>query len=297
MARASTKCHLIVRAAREVPIAAGILGIADLGAAQGKNSLQPMHAAIAELRARTAKPIAITHTDIPSNDFTSLFELLANSRASYLRGQEDVYAFAAGVSFYERVFAAQTQTIGWNSIAVHWLSSPPCSIPNHIWSPYAQGDVRRQFRERAAQDWLNFLSARSVEFLPGGQIALVASCADDRGFAGAEGLMNVANDELQAMVRNGTIPEQQYRQMLVPTYYRTYTIRCGSLTRARTTRQRSLGPIRRFCARSSEPCLFGEAASAVADRFYDGVCERIERDPAGAVCRWQLLLMRIRRCG
>lgn len=308
---------LLVRAAREVPVGDAAVGIADLGAAQGKNSLEPMRAAIAALRDRTTSAIAITHTDIPSNDFTALFELLATSPNSYLRNQENVFAYAAGVSFYERIFPAQTQTIGWNSIAVHWLSAPPCSIPNHIWSPYAQGEVRAAWRQRSAQDWQHFLDARSAEFPSGGQIVIVASCADDRGFSGAEGLMNMANAELQSMVQRGSITEQQYERMAIPTYYRTRaefeapfhadgafeliestpTVLADAYWPAyeQTHDARAFAEAyTTFFRAFSEPCLFGEAPNAAADQFYDGVSRRIEHNPSDAVCHWHLLLMRIR---
>jgi hypothetical protein len=308
---------LLVRAAQDVPITAD-LQVGDLGAAQGKNSLEPMRAMIAALRARTAAAISIAHTDIPSNDFTALFELLATSPESYLRGQEGVFAFAAGTSFYQRIFPAQTQTIGWNSIAVHWLSAVPCAIPNHIWSPYAQGDVRAAFRARAARDWQDFLAARAAEFVPGGQIVIVGSCADDRGFAGAEGLMNMANDELQAMVARGAIGERQYREMAIPTYYRTQAefeapFAAGAafelLESTPTVLPDAFWPAYErthdaqafaqayvaFFRAFSEPCLFGETRTPVADEFYEGVRQRIECDPAQAVCHWQLILMRIRR--
>lgn len=310
---------LLGRAAGEVPLPLEELRICDLGAAQGKNSLAPMRAAIAQLRARSAAlAIGITHTDIPTNDFSALFQLLATSPDSYLRGVSDVYAFAAGVSFYERIFAANTQTIGWNSIAVHWLSSVPCAIPNHIWSPYAQGAVRDAFRERASQDWTNFLNARAVEFVTGGQIVIVASSADDKGFTGAEGLMNIANEELLAMVRRRSITGDQYDAMVIPTFYRTRaefdapftsTSAFELLESTPTVLQDPFWPAYEqthdaaafaasytaFFRAFSEPCLFGERQTPAADEFYNGVQQRIAADPAGAVCRWQLLLMRIKR--
>lgn len=177
---------LLRRAAAEVPLNSGAaVGIADLGSSQGKNSMGPMREAIIALRSRDANvPIAVTHTDLPANDFNALFQLVANSPDSYLRGTENVYAFAAGGSFYVRLFPSRSIDLAWNSIAVHWLSSVPCEIPDHMWSPYAQGAVREAFRERAAQDWNDFLSARAAEMRPGAQIVVVASSADDRGFAG-----------------------------------------------------------------------------------------------------------------
>src|SRR5579884_2838673 len=173
---------LLKRAAQQVPLSGDIVRIADFGAAQGKNSMAPMSAAIAEIRKRCAlTPITITHTDISSNDFTALFELLAESPASYLNGAQDVYAYASGTSFYRRIFPSNTQAIGWNSIAIHWLSSAPSAIPNQIWSHSAQGTVRAAFRARAAQDWTAFLNARAAEYVQGGQLVIVASGADEHG--------------------------------------------------------------------------------------------------------------------
>jgi SAM dependent carboxyl methyltransferase len=309
---------LLKRAAQQIPLTAGTIGIADLGCAQGKNSLEPMRAAIAEVRTRSAAALAVTHTDIPSNDFTALFELLAMSPDSYLRGERDVYAYAAGVSFYERIFPANTQLLGWNSIAVHWLSSVPCAIPNHIWSPYAQGAVREAFRARAADDWSNFLAARAAEFVAGGQIVVVASSANDQGFAGAEGLMNIANEELLAMVRRRSITGDRYDAMAIPTYYRTraefeapFTADSSFelLESTPTVLQDPFWPAYEqshdaqafassyatFFRAFSEPSLFGETQSSVADEFYHGVQQRIAADPAAAVCNWQLVLMRIKR--
>jgi hypothetical protein len=47
----------------------------------------------------------------------------------------------------------------------------------------------------------------------------------------------------------------------------------------------------------SEPALFGEKGGSVADAFYAGVQQRIATEPAAAVCKWQLLLLRINRRG
>src|SRR5262249_57496696 len=80
--------------------------IADYGSSQGHNSLAPMRAVIATLRQRSspATPIGIVHTDLPSNDFSALFTLLAESPDSYLRGAAEVYPSAIGRSFYQPLF-------------------------------------------------------------------------------------------------------------------------------------------------------------------------------------------------
>jgi hypothetical protein len=43
-----------------------------------------------------------------------------------------VFAYAGGKTFYERLFPASHLHIGWNAIAIHWLSRVPAIIPDHI---------------------------------------------------------------------------------------------------------------------------------------------------------------------
>jgi hypothetical protein len=59
--------------------------IADYGSSEGKNSLDPMRAAIAVLRARAGleRPIFVYHTDLPANDFNSLFEVRVTQTATF----------------------------------------------------------------------------------------------------------------------------------------------------------------------------------------------------------------------
>ena len=72
--------------------------IADYGAAQGRNSLDPMRRAIGIIRRRVPDtvPISVVHTDIPADDFSALFALVENSPNSYLHDAANVSPFAAG---------------------------------------------------------------------------------------------------------------------------------------------------------------------------------------------------------
>ena len=99
---------LLERAVGEmaVPQGAEPVAVADFGSAQGRNSLEPMRLVVEKIRRRTtaSTPIVVVHTDLPQNDFGSLFALVEASPASYLRSAGNVFALAAGKSFYERIF-------------------------------------------------------------------------------------------------------------------------------------------------------------------------------------------------
>ncbi len=97
---------LLAEAARRVPLASAPqpIVIADYGSSEGRNSLAPIAAAIRAVRGRgdAGRPISVVHTDLPSNDFSGLFQALETDPASYLRDDPATFAFAVGRSFYRR---------------------------------------------------------------------------------------------------------------------------------------------------------------------------------------------------
>jgi len=206
-------------AAEVAPTQAGApFVIADFGAAGGGSSLEPMRRALA---ARAGDgPALVVHTDIPSNDFSALFELVQSSPQSYA-GMPDVFAYAAGRSFYQSLFPASFLSLGWSSIAVHWLSEVGAPIGDHIYSSFARGDVRAALQGQSAQDWRDFLGHRARELRATGRLIVLGGASTDDGVSGAEGLMDAANDSLRALVAEGMLAESEYRRMTIPTWNRT----------------------------------------------------------------------------
>src|ERR687889_1826159 len=230
---------LLGRAVEEmtVPQGAEPAAVADFGAAQGRNSLGPMRLAVEKIRRRTtsSSPIVVIHTDLPQNDFGSLFALVEASPESYLRSVENVFALAAGKSFYERIFPDSYLSLGWTAISVHWLSKVPCNIPDHVYAQRAGQRVRKAYAEQASEDWQRFLGHRARELGPGGELIVVAVTSDDIGNTGGESLMDLTNEPLLAIVDAGFIRPQEYRRMNMPAYHRTMEeftepLRSGTLT-------------------------------------------------------------------
>ena len=237
---------LLERAVGEmtVPQGAEPATVADLGAAQGRNSLEPMRLALEKMRRRTAvsTPIVVVHTDLPQNDFGSLFALVERSPESYLRGVENAFALAAGKSFYERIFPDGFLSLGWTAISVHWLSKVPCSIPDHVYAQRAEQRVRKAYAEQASEDWRRFLGHRARELRPGGELIVVAVTTDDTGSTGGESLMDLTNEPLLAMVDAGFIRPEEYGRMNMPAYHRTMEeftepLRSGTLTEDLTLKE------------------------------------------------------------
>src|SRR4028119_1572202 len=162
--------------------------VAGFGAAQARSSLGPMRLAVEKIRRRTTvpTPIVVIHTDLPQNDFASLFALIEASPESYLLSVENVFALAAGKSFYERIFPDGYLSLGWTAISVHWLSKVPCDIPDHVYAQRAGRRVKKAYAEQASEDWQRFLGHRARELRPGGELVVVAITRDDTGNTGGE---------------------------------------------------------------------------------------------------------------
>src|SRR6185312_4573148 len=81
------------------------LMMADYGSSQGRNSMRPVGRAIDRLRERfgAERPVEVIPTDLPSNDFASLFAVLHEDPSSYLAGRREVFPSAVGRSYFQPI--------------------------------------------------------------------------------------------------------------------------------------------------------------------------------------------------
>lgn len=190
--------------------------IADYGSSQGKNSLAPVHFAIRNLRSRIGenRPIVVFHIDQPTNDFNSLFEVLANDPDRYVLQEPHAFPCAIGRSFYENVLPPESVHLGWSSYAAVWLSRIPTLIPGHFISLCSAGATHAEFERQGAQDWESFLSLRAGELLPGGRLVVVLPGIAENGLSGFEGIVNHANEVLAEMAEEGAITAAERARMV-----------------------------------------------------------------------------------
>jgi hypothetical protein len=196
--------------------------IADYGSSQGKNSLASIDLAIRTLRPRVGptRPIMVFHVDQATNDFNSLFKVLANDPERYAEKESQVFPCAIGRSFYEKVLPPESVHLGWSSYAAVWLSHIPRSIPGHFISVRSTGDVRAEFDRQAAKDWERFVSLRAIELVPGGRLVVVLPGIAEHGSSGFENVMDHANDVLAEMAKDGTITSEERARMVIGSHPR-----------------------------------------------------------------------------
>ena len=217
---------LMERAARAValPPSPELVVIVDYGSSEGHNSLVPMAAAIRALRERVGKERAIFvfHTDLAGNDFTALFQTLANDPDSYLRNDPAAFAAAVGRSYFQQILPASSVTLGWSAWAVQWLSRVPCAIPDQVQVAYSRDTATRSaFAEQAAEDWRTFLAMRSRELRPGGRLVVLTMATDDSGDFGYRPVVDALYGTLVDMVDRGLIRKEEFLRMVIPTVGRT----------------------------------------------------------------------------
>jgi SAM dependent carboxyl methyltransferase len=198
--------------------------IADYGCSEGRNSLAPIGTAIAQLRRRggETRPISVVHNDVADNDWTVLFETLANDPHGYLRANADVFASAVGSSFYGQVLPSESVTLGWSAWSVQWLSRTPGPIPDQVQVAGSRDPAAHAaFANQSAQDWVDFLTSRANEMHPGGQLVVVTMALDANGEFGYDSLLADLYAAILEMVESGFIRTDEAQRMVIPTVGRS----------------------------------------------------------------------------
>jgi len=217
---------LLEEAAKAVALASAPepIVIADYGSSEGRNSMLPIGAAIKALRERVGREraIGVVHTDLPGNDFSALFQVLASDPDSYLRGDEAAFPSAVGRSYFGQILPSRSVTLGWSSWAIQWLSRIPGPIPDQVQVAFSSdAAARAAYSRQAAEDWRAFLTARSLEMRPGARLVVLTMAIDDAGDFGYRPLLQAMYAALLDMRRDGFIAADELRRMAIPTVGRT----------------------------------------------------------------------------
>jgi hypothetical protein len=209
----------LMEAARAIPVDGQMpLVVADYGSSQGRNSMRPMRLAIETLRSRIGadRAIEVVHTDLPSNDFASLFTTLHEDGASYLAGQPRVFPSAIGRSYFEPILPADRVHLGWNTWTLHWMSCNPVEVGDHLVSVMSASErARAATRRQQAKDWADFLAARSVEMADGARlVSLSIGCTPE--VHGWDWVFTTLWQAAMSMAEDGLLTETELMRFTAP---------------------------------------------------------------------------------
>ncbi len=159
--------------------------VVDYGAADGGTSIDLMSRIVEAVRKASPKQeVSVTYTDLPHNDFSSLFRMLHGQIpevTSYLKRFSDVFVSCSGTTFYKQILPSATVDVGFSATAMHWLSNLPGRISNHVHATGAVGDEWQTFRDYAMADWETILLHRSKEMKSGALLVMANFCIDEQG--------------------------------------------------------------------------------------------------------------------
>jgi len=207
------------------PLEGGHWCFSDMGCADGGTSLDLWRAVVQSIRASNAADIQIVYADQVFNDFNALAKILHGHTVfdSYLPNSSDVHVLQSASSFYSPILPKQSLHLGFSATAMHWLSSTPCNISNHVHMVGAEGEERASFAKQAALDWQTILMHRSRELVSGGKLVLINFCIDESGrYLGNTGGVNMFdnfNRNWQTFLDQGRITPEEYEAMTLPQYY------------------------------------------------------------------------------
>ncbi|KAE9598512.1 hypothetical protein Lal_00020983 [Lupinus albus] len=219
--------------------------VVDLGCSCGSNTINVVDVIIKHVTKRyeafglDQPEFLAFFSDLPSNDFNTLFQLLP-PLANYGVSMEDCLAannhrsyFAAAVpgSFYRRLFPAKSINIFHSAFSLHWLSKMPETVLDKKSSAYNKGRVfihgaseitANAYKKQFQTDLRSFLKARSVEMKKGGSMFLVClgRTSVDPTDQGGAGLLFGTHfqDAWDDLVQEGLISREKRDNFNIPVY-------------------------------------------------------------------------------
>lgn len=144
--------------------------IADLGCADGLNSIENLKVCIKTVRSINVNlPITIYLEDTPANDF----ELTSKNIEERLRGYDNIDFCYIAKSFYEPLFPNESLDVMFSNTSVHWIRRVPCPHEDFVFiddGKYPNDEIANQWRNAGKEDWNTFLDLREKELRKSGFI-------------------------------------------------------------------------------------------------------------------------------
>lgn len=208
----------------------------DMGCADGGTSIDMVGRVLGDIRARCpSRPIQMTYTDLPRNDFSQLFQIVhgLTEIETYAAGIDNLFVFGSGTSFHRQIVPSGTLDLGHSATASHYITEVPRPIDDHVHMVGARGEDRSIWEAKGAADWQNFLTMRARELKTGGMLALFNFGIDEQGrylgHTGGVSMFDMFNTLWRRMADAGTISAEEYRNTNFPQVYRTVDQFCAPL--------------------------------------------------------------------
>ncbi|XP_052177387.1 indole-3-acetate O-methyltransferase 1 [Diospyros lotus] len=220
--------------------------VADLGCSSGTNTIYIVDVIVKHVIKRyeavgcEPPEFSAFFSDLPSNDFNTLFQLLPPLASNGGSMEECLAApnghrsyFAAGVpgSFYRRLFPSRSVDVFYSAFSLHWLSQVPEAVIDKRSPAYNKERVfihgateatANAYRKQFQADLAAFLRSRSEEMKRGGSMFLVClgrTSVDPTDQDGAGLLFGTHfQDAWDDLVQEGLITSEKRDNFNIPVY-------------------------------------------------------------------------------
>ena len=203
------------------------LRVADMGCADGGTSIEMWRRVLGELRkSLPSRPIEIVYTDLPRNDFSQLFRTIHNQTdvASYYGEVDEIYPFASGTSFHQRIFPEASLNLAFSATASHYISKVPCNIGDHVHMVGAKGKEREAYEAVGRSEWDNLLGLRARELVIGGCLVFLNFGIDAKGrylgHTGGVSMFDTFSRLWKELAAKGVIGDAEFANTNFPQVYR-----------------------------------------------------------------------------
>ena len=167
------------------------------------------------------------HADQPLNDYNALMNVVHDRGEveSFLPKFEAVYPLASATTFFRQILPPGSLHLGFSANAMHWLSTKPGNISNHLQPVGAEGKELEAYRGQARRDWETLLLHRAAELVPGGHLVLAPFSRDEQGryLGNTDGasVFETLNQIWQEFVDEGVVTANEYLNMNHVQYYKS----------------------------------------------------------------------------
>jgi hypothetical protein len=167
-------------------------------------------------RAGPKRAIEIIHTDLPSNDFTALFEAVLTDPSSYMNGRSGVFPAAIGRRYFEPLVPPQSVHLAWNTWSMQWMSHLPDLAFDHVLAGMSEeANLLAAVARAQTDDWSRFLALRARELLPSGRL-LTAFTARTEAETGWEWLLGELWASILDLVADHILDAGEAERMTIP---------------------------------------------------------------------------------
>ena len=220
---------LMLLALNELPNSS-ILRMADYGSADGGTSQEMWNNIVSYIKnLQDNKQIEIIYTDLASNDFSTLFKTMqgmqGNPNLAFQNNFKDVFVHGCGTGFHRQLLANSSLSLGFSATAMHYVSTKPCQIQNHVHMVGANEDEKLKFKLQASSDWESILINRSKELVSGGRFICLNFGIDEKGqFLGNTGghsMFDKFSFHWKKLENEGMITAEEYVNATFAQHYRT----------------------------------------------------------------------------